>query len=190
MEQDNLHSPVAITYAKALLELAAEQTDWAALPEIIGHELMALRKIITDEPLVGALFSDPAIGHVERSALLDRVFKDRVSPLLLKFLQILNEKGRLNLIASMAGAYGVLLDKRQGKVEVDVTLAQRLDAQQLEQVRQRIAAALNREVVIHQYVDASIIGGLILRVQDKLIDGSVRTQLSALREKILGARPA
>ena len=68
---------------------------------------------------------------------------------------------------------------------MDVTVAQKLTPDQLEQVRQKVSAALNKDAVVHQYVDDSIIGGLILRVQDKLIDASVKTQIQKLREQLL-----
>jgi F-type H+-transporting ATPase subunit delta len=189
MEKDNLHSPTAITYAQALLELASEETDTPGSAEIIGVELADLRKMLLDEPMAIALLSDPAISHDERDNLLDRVFGGRSSPLLVKFLHVLNEKGRLNLLSSIAGVYQDLLEKQQGKVEVDVTVAHRLDEQAFQSVRQRVGTALKRDVVLHQYVDEGILGGLVLRVGDKLIDGSVKAQLAAMREKILSGRP-
>jgi F-type H+-transporting ATPase subunit delta len=189
MQEETFHSPAVLTYAEALLELATSQADFPGGPEIISRELGALRKITLSDPLVMPLLVDPAITHEERHNLLDRVFSGRLSTLLLHFLYILSDKGRLNLLPSIAGGYQELLDKRLGKVEVDVTVAHRLDDAALETVRQRIGAALQRDVVLHQYVDEKILGGMILRVQDKLIDGSVRTQLASLREKILAARP-
>jgi F-type H+-transporting ATPase subunit delta len=189
MQDETFHSPVVITYAEALLELAAGQSDSPAGPETIGQELAALRKITLADPLVMPLLVDPAIGHEERHNLLNRVFSGRLSTLLMNFLYVLCDKGRLNLLPSIAGGYQELLDKRLGKVEVDVTVAHRLDDASLETVRQSVGAALKRDVVIHQYVDEKILGGMILRVQDKLIDGSVRTQLASMREKILASRP-
>ena len=62
-----------------------------------------------------------------------------------------------------------------------MTVAQRLTAEQLEQVRQQVSQALKKDAVVHQYVDESIIGGLVLRVGDKLIDASVRNQLETMR---------
>jgi F-type H+-transporting ATPase subunit delta len=190
MEKDNLHSPLAQTYAQALLELAATEPDTPGGAEMIGQQLIDVRKALLDEPFGMALLVDPAIGDDERHKLLDRVFAGRISPLLLKFFHILGEKGRLGILAGIAMEFKELLDKQQGKVEADLTVAQRLDGDALESVRQRISAALKREVILHQYVDPAILGGLVLRIQDKLIDGSVRAQLAAMREKIVAARPA
>jgi len=72
-------------------------------------------------------------------------------------------------------------------VEVDVTVAQRLSDEQLATVRERVSTAIGRNAVVHQYVDESIIGGLVLRVQDKLIDASVKHQLETIRRQMLQA---
>jgi F-type H+-transporting ATPase subunit delta len=75
-----------------------------------------------------------------------------------------------------------------GKIEVDVTVAQRLSDAQLEEVRRKVSTALKKDAVVHQYVDEKIIGGLVLRVGDRLIDGSVKAQLDAMRRQLLTAK--
>lgn len=185
MHHDNHNSPLAVAYAQALLDLAND----AAAAESVGQELRDLRQILDTNPKFKLVLADPAIGHEERERLLRRTFEGRASRLLLDFLLLANEKGRLGILSAIAGAYDDLLDQQLGKIEVDVTVAQKLDAQQLQTVRQKVSEALKRDAVVHQYVDESIIGGVILRVQDQLIDGSIRAQLAAMRRQLLGARP-
>ncbi|MGA3067835.1 MAG: ATP synthase F1 subunit delta [Tepidisphaeraceae bacterium] len=185
MHKDNHNSPVALAYAQALLELANESKS---APDF-GQELRDLRQILDLNPKFQQVLTDPAIGDAEVGKLIHTVFDGRASKLLVNLLGLLNEKGRLSLLAGIAGAYDDLLEAQQGKVEVDVTSAQKLTPQQVESVRQKIGAALKREAVVHEYDDPSILGGLILRVQDQLIDGSVRAQLQAMRQKLLAARP-
>jgi F-type H+-transporting ATPase subunit delta len=183
---NNTHaSPTAVTYARSLLELAQERN----LVEPIGQELDQIKEILEANPTFREFLKDPAIGTEERTGVLDRVLRTRVNPLLANFLGVLNVHGRLGLLDEIIGAYGDLLDELFGKVEVDVTVAQRLGPDELEQVRQRVGAALKKDAVVHQYVDESIIGGLVLRVGDKLIDASVRSQLEAIRRQFLAARP-
>jgi len=185
MHKDNHQSPLAIAYAEALLELANESNSAAA----IGEELRGLRQIIETDKLFAQLLADPAISTEERGQLLHRVFDGRASTLMSHFLGLTNEKGRLVLLPAIAGAYDVLLDRQQGVVEVDVTVAKGLGDDQLEAVRRKVGDSLKRQAVVHQIVDPAIIGGLVLRVQDQLIDGSVRAQLSAMRRQLLDARP-
>lgn len=177
-------NPTAIAYARALLELAEERGQL----EQVDADLGALREVIQGNSSFRVLLRDPAIGDSERSALLSRVFAEKLSPLVMDFLHVANNKGRLGELEAIADAYDNLLDERLGKVEVDITVAQRLSAEDLELVRQRVSAALKKDAVVHQYVDESIIGGLILRVRDQLIDASVRAQLQALKQRMLKAR--
>ena len=176
-------SPVAVAYARSLLELADERKQM----EQVDQELRALREVIEQNPTFRAFLRDPSIGQNERMEMLNRVFGGKLSPLLMNFLQVVNAHGRLGKLEEIARAYDELLDERLGKIEVDVTVAQRLNPDQLEQVRKRVSAALKKDAVVHQYMDESIIGGIVLRVQDRLIDASVRAQLEGMRRRMLEA---
>src|SRR5438034_1557379 len=185
MAKKEVHpSSSAVAYATALIELANERQ----LTQPIADELDGLRQVLAQNPTFRAFLSDPSIGEMERTEVLKKVFAGKVQPLLEHFLEVVAAKGRLGQLDQIADAYDDLLDEQQGKIEVDVTVAQKLTPDQLEQVRQKVSAALNKDAVVHQYVDDSIIGGLILRVQDKLIDASVKTQIQKLREQLLAAR--
>jgi F-type H+-transporting ATPase subunit delta len=179
------HSPTSLAYAQSLLELANEQNQ----AEPIGQELGQLREILEQQPAFAAYLGDPGIGIDERGRAIDRIFAGQVSKLIHNFLGVLNLKGRLNLLSEIADAYDDLLDQQVGKVEVDVTVAHPLSADDLEKVRQQISQALKRDAVLHQYVEEEIIGGMILRVGDRLIDASVKKQLQTIREQMLAARP-
>jgi F-type H+-transporting ATPase subunit delta len=185
MQQINHQSPLAVAYAQAMLDLANESKN----AESIGQELRALRQIVESDVKFGQVLADPAIGGEERGQLLHRVFDGRVSALIQKFLGLLNEKGRLNILSEIAAAFADLLDQQQGNIEVDVTVAHKLGDDQLESVRKAVSDALKRKAVVKQDIDESIIGGIVLRVQDQLIDGSVRAQLAAMRQKLLAGRP-
>jgi len=175
----------AFTYAQSILDLANEQKQ----AEPIGQELASLKQILDENPQIREVFTNPAISADERGGLLERVFKNNIAPLLFNTLGVLNAHNRLGLISQIAQAYDELLDRQLGKVEVDLTVAQKLDANQLEQAKRRIGEALGREAIVHQYVDESIIGGMIMRVGDKLIDSSVRYQLAAMRKQLLESAP-
>jgi F-type H+-transporting ATPase subunit delta len=181
----NHASPVALAYAQSLLELANEQKQ----AEAIAQELAALRQVVDENPTFREILSNPAISVGDREELLEKIFRDKVSPLLFNTLGVLNHKNRLALISQIAQGYADLLDEQLGKIEVDLTVAQKLTPEQLEQARQRIGTALGRDAVVHQYVDENVLGGVILRVADKLIDASVRYQLQALKEQMLAAAP-
>jgi F-type H+-transporting ATPase subunit delta len=185
MQQETHQSPLAIAYAQALLDLANEQN----IAGPIAEELDAIRDLANSEPLFSQLLANPAISVEQKRQFLHRVFDGQASTLMLHFLGLVNEKGRLSLLASITAAYHDLLDEQQGLIEVDVTVASQISDQELNGVREKVSRALKREAVVYQYVDPSIIGGLILRVKDQLIDGSVKAQISAMRQTLLNAKP-
>src|SRR5438105_14197158 len=107
-----LHSsPVAVTYARSLLELANEQKQ----AEAIGQELSDLQKILEENETFRAVLADPGINTAERRGLLDKVFRGRVSPLMMNFLGVLNEHGRLRLLDQIAASYDDQLNDLLGK---------------------------------------------------------------------------
>jgi F-type H+-transporting ATPase subunit delta len=185
MAQKPRSSSVATAYAKPLLELAREQDQ----AEAVGEELRGLKEVVDSNPDFAEFLANPAVSEAERGEVLQRTFEGRVSPLLSNFLRVLNTRKRLGVLSQISQAYDELLDELFGKIEVDVTVAQRLAPEELEEVRRRVSEALGKDAVVHQYVDESIIGGLLLRVQDRLIDASVRIQLRTLRNQMLAARP-
>lgn len=174
-------SSSAAAFAQALLELADERKQTDA----VAAEIAGLGKAVAETPALAGFFGNPSIKDAERKGVLERALLPQVSPLVGSFLSLLLAKGKLGEIGSIASAFGALIDKRHGKVNVDVTVTKPLGPQELELVRQRISTAIQKEAVIKQHVDESIIGGIIIRVGDKLIDGSVKAQLQTIEKRLL-----
>jgi len=185
MAREFKQSGASVQYARAILDLANEKKQ----AEPIGQEMAELANIIESNKSLGSFLGDPGISTGDRSELLNKVFRGRVSTLVFNVMGVLNSKGRLGLLHSVTQAYQELLDDQLGKIEVDVIVAQRLDAGALEQVRKRISQALKKDAVVHQYVDEKIIGGIVVRVDDQLIDASVKSQLEAMKRQLLAATP-
>src|SRR5579862_2568718 len=127
MHKDNHHSPVAVAYAEALLELAEQ----SGAVDSLAQELRDLRQILDTTPKFAEILANPAIGEETRATLLKNVFGGRASQLLLNFLMLANTKGRLGIVSAVAGAYAELLDERNRLIEADITVARKLDDSQL-----------------------------------------------------------
>lgn len=175
------HSTLALTYARSLLELANESGQI----EPVANDVEALEQVLAQNPGFIEFLKNPGIGHEERSAVISRIFGGRINVLLDRFLHLMSERGRLGSLPEFLDAFEYLLDQQLGKIEVDVTVAQRLSEQELEDVRRRVSQALGKEAVVHQYVDEDIIGGIVLRVGDQVVDASVRRQLEAMKQRLL-----
>ena len=171
---------LAQTYAEALIELA---DDGGSL-DAIADEVESLRELLRDEPSLRAILENPAIGDDERRGALERMFKGRVSDTLYRFIQVVNNKGRSGVLPSILAAFTGLVRERRGIVEVDAFVPQRMEAGEADRVQRRVGERLGKEVVLHQYVDPSVIGGIKLRIGDRMIDGTVRAQLGRMRARL------
>ena len=177
---------VARVYATSLLELAEAAGGDEKIAET-GEQLAAVVEIVHSDPQFAEFLRSPIVKRSSRGDSIRRMLDGQVSDLLLRFLLVLNDKGRLGRLADVSAAFEEILNERFGKVEVDVfTVDGRLDDAQVSLMAGKIRSKLGKEPVFHQYKDPSLIGGLVLRVGDQLIDGSVRGRLRGLRESLLG----
>lgn len=184
MANHNTYSPAAAAYAKALIELSADaQSDIA-----LGEELEALAQAMASDDTMRTFFSNPSISPATRWTVIQKSLGGRSSTLLTNFLGVANRKNRLPLIGEISAAYRDMLDRKQNRVRVELVVASRLQDDELAMVQRRVSSSLGKTAIIEQKVDATIIGGLVLRVHDKVIDGSVKAQLEAMRKQLLAAR--
>jgi F-type H+-transporting ATPase subunit delta len=180
-EYDDKAMGVARVYADAMLELARD----AGVADDLREELDGLAKLVARDPGFRDFLSNPAIDADERSASLERMFRGRTSDLLTDSLQVLNRKGRSALLPAVVAQYRDAHDHWSKHVVVQVTSAQPVsDAQ-----RADLAAAVRRrtgfEPSFEERVDPSLIGGLVVRIGDQKIDGSVATKLAKMGEALL-----
>ena len=181
---------VARVYAQSLLELAEAAGGDEKIVET-SAELIAIMEIIRSDEATAEFLRSPIVEQEKRAIAIRRIFEGRVSDLILRFILGLNGKGRLGEFGAMAAAYDELVNTRLGRVEVDVyTVEGRLEADQLAVLGEKVKSRFGQDPVFHQYADRSLIGGLVLRVGDQLIDGSVRGQLRRMREELLAGGSA
>lgn len=174
---------IARSYAEALFELAERHEAYDDYASAF-HQLVAL---IEREPSVRTFLESPKIEAAERKAVLRRTLEGRVPPLFLNFLLLVLDKRRQRLLSDMAREYDGLVDERFGRLHVQVTLAREPDERTEEDLRAELSRILGRKVIPHVHVDSRILGGLIVRYGDNVMDGSLRRRLAGLRRRLLGA---
>lgn len=168
-------------YAQAAFELAAE----AGTVETWRSELADVATVLTDSQLAPVL-ADTKVPVERRLAMLERALA--VSPLVLNLARLLVSKGRSLDARAVADAFGRMADEQQGIAHASVTTAVSLSTEQLTAIETQLSATLHKQVKATAVVDPGIIGGVVVRVGDKLVDGSVRTRLKRLRLELEGAR--
>ena len=134
------------------------------------------------------VFLSPAVPATQKSAALDRIVPN-APQVVRNFLHILVDRDRLDQVPGILEALRELINVQRGVVTAEVTTAVPLDAEMEQVVAQRLAAHFGREprqVMIRARVDPSIIGGVIARVGDQVIDDSVRGRIERLRQTLAG----
>jgi F-type H+-transporting ATPase subunit delta len=174
---------LAQIYATSVFELAQQAGGRDKIIEI-GEELEQLCELTRSDRSLAEFLTSPIIDTDRRRDSLSKMFANRVTDLTLRFLLVLNQKGRLPHIESITAAYDQRVQKEFGRVEVDVYTPLAMDAAGLDAIAGQVKAAIGRDPVMHSYVDPEMIGGIKLRIGDQLIDGSVASQLRRLGEQL------
>jgi F-type H+-transporting ATPase subunit delta len=175
---------LADVYAKSIYQLAEAKGGQATVEDIAG-ELETILELTRTDPRFGEFLASRVLPVADRARSIDAIFKGRVSDLTFRFLQILNEKGRLYHLPAIGAAYDALVQQKFGKVEVDVYTADPLVADELRDIRAQLQRAIGREPIVHNYVEPAMIGGVKIQIGDRLIDGSIATQLRRVKDQIL-----
>ena len=166
-------SSIAYVYAKALLELAIERD----LVQSLREELEELRILIHGERELALFLESPSIRTEQKIESMKRIFGSNVSELMLDFLCVLATRDRLALLEEIPLSYAKLDDERQGYVSGTVTTAVELSEEELSEITERVCSILNQKVRLKSIVDPAIIGGIILQVEDTVMDNSLSCSL-------------
>ncbi len=174
---------LARMYAASLFELAQADGGQARIEEV-NDELESIIGLAQSDFAFGEFLASRILPAEAREASLKKIFTGRVSDLTLRFLLVLNEKGRLTHLPAVTAAYDEQIQKAFGRVEVDVYTAAPIGQDEIGLIKARLHTVLNKEPVIHPYTDPSMIGGIKLQIGDQLIDASVASGLRRLQDQL------
>ena len=149
-------------------------------------ELMdAVAGAVSADTRIEAMLASPRVSKGVKAQILERALKGEAPIEFVRFLQAVVRRGRQGLFGEIAQQYMVLLDKKLNRVHAGVTLAREPDARTEKEIVTRLTEALGREVRAHFRTDRNIVGGVVVRVGDRILDGSVRRRLMALKRRML-----
>ena len=175
---------IAKNYAETLLELAQRSGDLRAW----GDMLDSIAEAMESDKRLRVFLESPRASAQRKNEVLQKAYGSQLPRNFLRFLQALVSHRRQMLIPEIAHAYHDLVDHAEGRVHASVTVAREADAADRELVVKQLSRVLGKQVVPHFHVNPSILGGVIVRVGDTVLDGSIRRRLATLRSRMLGAR--
>ena len=177
-------STIARNYAEALLALATKAEDLEGWGRMIGEVAHA----IESDPRLSRFLRAPQVSAQQKNEVLAKAFADRLPRLLVRYLQTLVRNRRQMLIPEIALEYRDLLDEASGRIHAQVTIAHEASEADQSRLGEQLSRAMQRDVVPHVVVNPAILGGIIVRVGDRVMDGSVRRRLATLRSRLAAAR--
>jgi F-type H+-transporting ATPase subunit delta len=174
---------VAKRYAKALYDLGREE----GLQDKFLGDMEALVSVLDSSEEFRALMESPLYDITLKKRILGQVITQaKLTKYTENFFNILLEKDRFVYLASILDAYRQILDEASGRVRAAVTSAMELDKEEIERISGALKKVVKKEVDLDVSVDPSLIGGLIAEVEGMVYDGSVKTQISRLKQSLKG----
>ena len=173
---------VSTTYGEALFELAAENNKEE---EFLG-EITALKWIIKENPEFGSLMNHPKILKEEKLKVLEDVFSGRISRELLGFLHLVVAKDRYGEIDGILDFFIGKVKQHQGIGIANVATAVSLNEDQKKEIENKLLATTPFDrMEMHYQVEEDLIGGMVIRIGDRVVDSSVKTKLFELQRELL-----
>jgi ATP synthase F1 delta subunit len=173
---------IAPVYARSLFEVARDQKKL----DVVRDQLGEVAEAISAERNLATFFFSPYFSTEEKKDGLHKAVTG-ADPLIVNFLELLVEKHRMPELFRIRKAFDVLWDEENKQLPVDITSAVELDKKVVKSIGDKIAEQTGREVQLSTHVDPDVLGGLVVRVGNTVLDASVQHRLERLRKELARA---
>ncbi|WDV46084.1 F0F1 ATP synthase subunit delta [Clostridiaceae bacterium M8S5] len=164
-------------YAEALFEVALEMNKL----EKFKDELSSINGVFNSEKKLKTIFEHPKLSKKEKKDIVDKLFKEHASKEVLNFMYIIIDKGRERYLNDINKEYIKLSNKEQGIVEAKAITAIKMTKEEIENLASKLSSKLDKKVVLKNVVDENIMGGVLVRIGDRVIDASIKGQLNEIK---------
>ncbi len=173
---------IARNYAEALFQVGESQGQTSLFADLME----GLAGAVESEDRIRHILESPRVPKQTKQEILARAFAGYAPDSFVRFLGAVVKRGRQGILGAICREYLGLVDDKFNRVHAGVTLAREPDLELQELVKRRLSEILEKEVIPHYRTDPDILGGLVIRVGDRVMDGSVRRRMAVLRRKLLG----
>ena len=174
---------VATRYAQALIAASKR----AGVLDGVADSFAGFARIYRENPELESFLEGPQVADREKAALLNDIFGDKVEPVLLHFFLLLMDKGRIEFLADIQTAFQELVEIEQGYVRARVVTAVPLPEDLERDLTDKLAAMTGKKITLRKRVDPTVIGGVCVSMGDRVIDGTIRTNLTKMRAQLSAA---
>ncbi len=170
-------SIVASRYAKSLIELAKEQK----VLEAVHEDMLFFQSVAGENRALMLALKSPVVRHDKKLAILSAIFKARVNPVTFAIFEIITKKNREAILDAIADEFIIAYQDFQGIQKAVITTTTPLTEELRAQFKSIVAKSTGKTVVLEEKIDASLIGGYLLRVNDRQFDASIKNNLNKLK---------
>lgn len=174
-------SAIAVRYAKAIFMLAREKD----LIDSLKNDVELILNLCKNSSDFILLLETPVVKTSEKSRLISRIFEDKIHPLTLNFLQLIVKNKRETFIPSISRDALDFIRKEKNIKAAILTTATKIDKSVITEMKILLEKDLGGKMELTSNINSDIIGGLILRIEDKQLDASVSTQLKKIKQQLL-----
>jgi F-type H+-transporting ATPase subunit delta len=174
-------SATAKTYAGVLCDIGREK----GLLDSFASEFAAFNSLVAAENDFRVFLNLPSVGAQEKKRFIQKVFAKEMSNEFVDFLCVIAENGRLGELVEIEKVFSTMLDDEKKSLRVSMTTGAPIDDALRAKTVQLLSKKFGKSIILEENVDSSIIGGMVIRAGDTVIDGSVATRLRLMKEKLL-----
>ena len=171
---------IANRYAEALFQIGEEENK----TDNLYNELKEVSSLITTNNDLNNVMKSPLVSKNEKIQLIDTLFAGKIDNDLKNFFKILVEKGRITSVEAIEATYKELLNEKNNILEGYVISAIALTEKQVKELEEKLSKKYNKNVTLENEVDQSILGGVLVRLGNTQIDGSVKTRLNNIKDQL------
>ncbi len=179
---DDATRHVARIYAEALLAAADKRHQ---TQEVLEQLEELVRDVLARDSAFALFLASAVVSREHKREALRRAFEGKINEVLYHFLLVLNDNDRLGILRETAVLMRDIYERRAGRMHIEVTSAVPLDDGQRERLRRELHDKFNREPILSARVDPEMLGGLVVKVDDWVYDGSVRARLERIQKKLI-----
>jgi F-type H+-transporting ATPase subunit delta len=173
---------VARQYAEAVLDIAYKAHPGAA--DVIYNDIKLVNSFFNADSELGLVIGHPSVPAEEKRKIIVSLFQSRVQELTLRLLELLLDKRRMHILPALETEFHALLNERKNIVSATLTSADKLSDNAVADIKARLTEHLGSKLELDVKVDPTLLGGVVLKLGDQVIDGSLKGKLASI-EKML-----
>ena len=174
-------SIIAEHYALAMAELGEKHN----LLDEFKSDLAAIEATLDENKELTMFLEHPSIPHTDKKDIADKIFGERISKYTLNLLKLLMDRNRISVYSSLVRHYNKILNKKRNITVAQVITAIEIDDETKQRIKNKLQSLFTQNIELESQVDPAIIGGMVIKISGRVIDGSIKTRLENMKKQLL-----